>query len=176
MMYSTKMKSLLFFLGILSMIFTLTSCGDDEMTEADPCDNIEFNGNTMSFNGQNYRISEYSYSDLIVFNHNFRFKAFDDDCMDSLEVTLDFSHSVSFPQFSLAGDYTTKFVTNVLELELEEMGGSFQLSGGSRQTILSGGTATISEPDGNSYLITVDTPTGALGSSGSMELSVTVPK
>ncbi len=85
---------------------------------------------------------------------------------------------MSFPDFSLAGEYTSKFTTNVLELNLEEMTGTFRTSGGGTQYIVSGGTATISEPNETSYLIEVDANTSSLTGSvtDEMKLSVTIDK
>lgn len=162
---------------LLSTLFLFSSCGGDDEAN-DPCNEIELNGNSLELNGETYEISEYSYSDLIILNHNFRFTAYDGSCADSVQIALDFSHSVSFPDFSLVGDYSTQFTTNVLELELEEMSGSFQLGGQPRQYITSFGTASISEASATTYRIEVDANTSSLTGSSTdlIGLNVVVPK
>ncbi len=179
-----RFNRILCFCSLLSIFLILNACGKEdpvveEMEQGmEPCDNVSLTGNTLDLNGSTYNISEYSYSDAIVLNHSFRFKVFDDTCMDSIDIALDFSHSISFPDFSLAGEYSSKFTTNVLELDLEEMTGTFRPSGAGTQYIVSGGTATISEPSETSYLIEVDATTSSLTGSTTdvMQLSVTVDR
>ena len=70
------------------------------------------------------------------------------------------------------------FTTSSLYLELGEMNGNFQLSGAPTQYIVLGGTATITEPDSMSYLISIERPISSLlgGVLHSMRLSVFVPR
>ena len=70
------------------------------------------------------------------------------------------------------------FTTSSLYLELGEMNGNFQLSGAPTQYIVSGGTATITEADNMSYLISIERPTSSLlgGVLDSMRLSIVVPR
>ena len=112
---------------------------------------------------------------MVGIDHNFRFKAFDESCVDSLEISLRFTKVISFPNFSLECDYATTFDTQVQTFG--EMSGNFRLAGGVRQSILSGGSALIEGPTDTTYRIVIDARTGALGADGDvMQLDVTVPR
>jgi len=175
MSFNNKCQFIFFILGITTVLFLLSSCGSDEEMIVDPCDNIELNGNTLEFKGETYNISEYNYSTLVGIDHNFSFKAFDASCTDSLDIFLRFTKVISFPNFSLECSFTTTFDTQMQTFE--EMSGNFRFAGGTRQSILSGGTARIESPNDDTYRIFIDAATGALGSDGDvLQLDVIVPR
>ena len=170
-----KIQSYLVFLFLSSAVFFLNSCGDNEDMDIGACENIEFIDNTLEFNGTSYNINEYNFSTLVGIDHNFSFKAFDESCIDSLDIFLKFSKAVSFPTFSLQGTYTTTFDSQTQVFD--EMSGNFRLAGGARQSILSGGDARIVLVNDTTYQILIDAATAAFGSDGDvMQLDVTVPR
>jgi len=145
----------------------------------DPCEGVEDTGNSLEFKGETYEINEYNYSDFVL-SHSYSFKSFYNDCADSLRVFLEFQKVISFPDFSLAGDYTTIFSPDILQgIDEGTMSGSFTISGNSRQGIISDQIITVSETaDGSSYIFDIDANTSEVfgGETDVMQLNVTVPK
>ena len=175
-MNNKQTLSALYYISMLFAIFLITSCKGDEMI--DPCEGIEDTGNSFDFKGETYEVNEYNYSDVVL-THNFSFKSYFDDCSDSLSVFLQFGKVLSFPDFSLAGDYTTIYSLETFQV-LDEgmMLGSYTFSGEKRQNLISDQIVTVSESDdGASYIFAIDGNTNAVfGESDVMQFNATVPK
>jgi len=176
--FSKMYRTISLCITVLGFIMLFSACGGEDDIEdvmMSPCDGIEFNGNTLMFNDSSYKISEYNYSTAVGIEHNFRFKAFTESCADSVSIFLKFTKAVSFPDFSLAGEYMTVFDSQTQEFE--EMSGSFDLGPGLDQRLLSGNTANIILLNESSYQILIDSPTASFGAENSnMKLDVVVPK
>lgn len=156
----------------------VSSCNsDDDMSEEleDSCSGKEFNGNTMTFNNATYDITDYNYSTVVGIEHNFSIEGFTESCVDSVDIFLKFTKTVSFPDFSLAGQYETVFSSATQTFD--QMSGFFDTGAGGRQTLLSGNTAEIVLLNDTTYQILIDAPTGAIGQDNQvMQLDITVPK